>query len=75
MRGDLLQREFSEDQRATMGSLVSLAGSILFSLISLLLGLLADSIGLSTAMIFGLLGSASALLIYSRIWRVNRITV
>lgn len=74
-RGDLLQREFSEGQRATMGSLVSLAGSILFSLISLLLGLLADRVGLSTAMIFGLLGSASALLIYQRIWRVDRITV
>ena len=68
-RGDLLQGEFSDHQRATMGSLVSLAGSILFSLISLLLGVLADRIGLSCAMVVGILGSASTLFLYRSIWR------
>jgi MFS family permease len=67
-RGDLLQGEFSEEQRATMGSLVSLAGSLLFSCISLLLGVLADRIGLSLAMVLGITGSASALLLYRRLW-------
>ena len=41
----LLQREFTDEQRATMGSLTQFFGSILFGVSSLALGILADAIG------------------------------
>ncbi len=49
--GGLLQREFSDEQRATMGSLNSFAGSIGFGICSLLLGALADRLGVTAALI------------------------
>jgi len=42
---NLLQNEFSDQQRATMGSLNSLFGSILFAIFAVILGLLADKFG------------------------------
>ena len=41
----LLQREFSSSQRATMGSLNSLFGSLAFAIVSFGLGLFADKLG------------------------------
>jgi MFS family permease len=41
----LLQKEFSDQQRATMGSLNSLFGSILFAIFAVILGTLADKYG------------------------------
>jgi MFS family permease len=49
--GGLLQREFSDEQRATMGSLTSLGGSIALAIFSLLLGALADRIGIIPALV------------------------
>jgi MFS family permease len=43
--GGLIQREFSDEQRATMGSLNSFAGSMAFAAFSFLLGGLADRVG------------------------------
>lgn len=43
--GSLLQREFTDKQRATMGSLTQFFGSILFGISSLGLGILADAVG------------------------------
>ncbi|WP_244437962.1 MFS transporter [Salinispira pacifica] len=45
----LQQDEFSPRQRATMGSIVSLAGSAVFALASLLLGWLGDLLGIINA--------------------------
>jgi len=42
---NLLQKEFTPAQRATMGSLNSLLGSIAFAIVSLALGLFADKLG------------------------------
>jgi MFS family permease len=47
----LLQREFTDEQRATMGSLNSFAGSITFAVFSFLLGALADRIGVIPALV------------------------
>lgn len=44
-KNKLLQNEFTNNQRAIMGSLNSLAGSIFFSLFAILLGLFADNFG------------------------------
>jgi len=40
----LFQEEFSQEQRATMGSLISFAGSIFFGFMAFLLGFVADKI-------------------------------
>ena len=50
-RENLLQKEFTENQRATMGSLNSLATSIFFGVFSLGIGFLADKIGGAKALI------------------------
>jgi len=47
----LLQKEFTEHQRATMGSLNSLIGSISFGIFSVTIGFLADKIGIINALI------------------------
>ncbi len=44
-KGTLLQKEFTNEQRATLGSINSLAGSLLFGVVSFLLGLSADFLG------------------------------
>ena len=44
-QGTLLQREFTDRQRATMGSLDALAGSLGLAVISVAIGFLADRIG------------------------------
>lgn len=44
-KNTLLQKEFTMEQRATLGSINSLAGSILFGIVSFSLGLVADQIG------------------------------
>lgn len=49
--GGLMQREFTTEQRATMGSLTSFAGSLGFAVYALLLGALADAIGVIPALI------------------------
>jgi len=67
----LQQRDFTTAQRATMGSLVSLAGSVLFALFSLLLGTLADQIGIVGAL---LIAQGIACLPLGLYWRVFRRT-
>ena len=50
-KNTLMQKEFSEHQRATMASLNSLFGSILFTIVFVSLGLFADSIGPAKALV------------------------
>jgi MFS family permease len=45
------QREFSDAQRSTMGSLTAFGGSLLFAVVSILLGWLADQIGVRYAIL------------------------
>ncbi|MGW0521846.1 MFS transporter [Crossiella sp. NPDC003009] len=47
----LLQREFTDQERATMGSLASLLGSVLYALVALGAGLLADRWGIVAALL------------------------
>lgn len=48
---NLLQKEFSSNQRATMGSLNSLFGSIAFAIVSFMLGSFADNFGPAKALL------------------------
>lgn len=47
----LMQREFTTEQRATLGSVVSLGASVAFGVVSVLIGLLADRLGLVTILL------------------------
>ena len=47
----MMQREFSDAQRATMGSVTAFGGSLLFAALSVMLGWLADAIGVREALI------------------------
>lgn len=65
----ILQEEFTDQQRATMSSVISFASSLACGLAALLLGTLADHFGIITAMIIGVLGSGLALPVYIRLYR------
>jgi MFS family permease len=68
-QSSLIQREFTDEQRATMGSLNSLAGSVVFAVFSFLLGALADRIGIIPALIVAVLLSFIPMMMY---WRLLR---
>lgn len=70
-RGVLLQKEFSDRQRATMGSMISLTGSILFACVSTLLGLLADVTSPGTAIMIAVLGNSVIVFIYAKVFKDN----
>ena len=64
----LMQKEFSEKQRATMGSLSSLLGSMFFGIASLGLGLLADNVGVRWALVMANVLLFIPLLLYREIY-------
>ena len=68
-KGNLIQQEFSDAQRATMGSLNSWSADLTFALLSFLLGALADAIGVIPALVIAALLSLIPMLLY---WRVLR---
>jgi MFS family permease len=65
----LIQQEFSDEQRATMGSLNSFVGSIAFSIFSFLLGGLADRIGIVPALIATSVLAIVPMTLYFRVLR------
>jgi hypothetical protein len=50
-----MQREFTDEQRSTMGSLNAFGGSLMFAVMSVALGALADRIGVINALIIATL--------------------
>lgn len=68
----LFQREFSDKQRATMGSLNSLGGSILFFVVSLFLGILADKFSPATAMLILSLVDSPVIYIYWKLFNKHQ---
>ncbi|MBZ0289072.1 MAG: MFS transporter [Anaerolineae bacterium] len=65
----LMQREFSAEQRATMGSITAFGGSLMFAVFSLVLGALADQIGATGAFA---VGTALAFIPVVFYWRAFR---
>ncbi len=63
----LIQHEFSDEQRATMGSLNSFVGSIAFAVFSFLLGGLADRIGIVPALVTTSLLTIVPMTLYFRV--------
>jgi MFS family permease len=66
--GGLMQREFTDDQRATMGSLNAFVGNIVFAICSTLLGALADRIGPAHALLVTTLLGLLTLLLYRQVF-------
>jgi MFS family permease len=67
--GSLFQKHFTNKQRATMGSLNSLASSLFFGLFALAFGHIADKLNPSRAMIVGEILLFSVIIIYLNIYR------
>jgi MFS family permease len=65
----LMQKEFTDKQRATMGSLNSLLGSLLFAVVAFLVGLVADSIGPAKTILMLGVASISVVLIYWNLFK------
>lgn len=66
--GSLLQKEFTLTQRATMGSINTLAGNLVFGVFSVLLGVLADWYGARTALIVTNVALFAPLFFYRKIF-------
>lgn len=64
-RNTLMQREFSDAQRSTMDSIVSLGGSLLFSIVAIFLGYIADISSPVYAMLVGLSSNIIIIWIYT----------
>ena len=68
-QSSLLQKNFSDQQRATMASLTSLAGSLFFAMAAYALGLLADQVGPRWALLVGQLLFASVIYLYWKLFK------
>jgi MFS family permease len=67
--GDLMQKEFTDKQRATMGSLNSCAGSLAFAIVMFGVGLVADQIGPAKTILVLAVLSVSVIVIYANLFK------
>ena len=70
-RNALLQKEFTNEQRATMGSLNSFLGSIFFGIVAFLLGFVADKLTPAIAILILQGFQLSNLLIYLKLFKLR----
>ena len=71
-QNSLMQKEFTHEQRATMGSLNSFASSIAFGIVSILLGLFADKIGPAKALLITTIAGIPVIFIYLKLFREEK---
>jgi MFS family permease len=64
-----MQKEFTNEQRATMGSLISFAGSLFFGILSIVMGILADRFSPATAFLILMIFQLGILVFY---WRLRQ---
>lgn len=65
----LFQQQFTDKQRATLGSIISLAGSLFFAFFALIFGFIADNLAPNTALIIGQLLLIPNTYLYWKIFR------
>lgn len=70
----LLQREFTDAERATLGSMTSFAGSLLFVAVAAVIGALADVFGPAKALFIGELFFLPVIVLYGWLWLHKRIS-
>jgi MFS family permease len=68
-RDKLMQEDFTDGQRATMGSVASVMGSFMFTLVALGIGFVADQVGLVWGVALGVFLTATSLPFYVWIFR------
>ena len=67
-RDTLMQQSFTDRQRATMGSLISLGGNLLYAVVVFALGWFADRVGPQYALLSAELMTISVVLLYWRLF-------
>jgi MFS family permease len=72
-KSSLMQKEFTDKQRATMSSLTSLLGSLAFAVFGLMLGTMADLWGPTRALLITQVLSVPVILIYWRMFRGEKL--
>jgi MFS family permease len=70
-QGSLMQKAFNDAQRATMASLISLGGNLLFAVAAVAIGALADRIGARFALLTAEILSIPVTLLYWRLFRAD----
>jgi len=65
----MMQREFTNEQRSTMGSLTAFGGSLGFAVCALILGWLADTVGVRDALIIATFASSTSLIFFRLAFR------
>ncbi|MBU0978883.1 hypothetical protein KKF92_03610 [Patescibacteria group bacterium] len=68
----LMQKEFTNAQRATLGSVNSFLGSLAFGIFAIFLGILADKFGPARALLFAFIISLPTLLINWVLFKENK---
>jgi MFS family permease len=68
----LLQKEFTDEQRATMGSLDSLLGSVAFAIASFMIGYFADLLGPRNILLIGEILLIPVLFVYWKLFQQDR---
>lgn len=68
-QGMLLQKEYSDQQRATLGSLISLAGSMTFAVVAIIIGAIGDKIGPAKTLIIINIILFAPLIFYRKIFK------
>jgi predicted MFS family arabinose efflux permease len=71
-QSSLLQKEFTHEQRATMGSLNSLASNLLFGVMAIILGFVADKIGPAKALLLTTIAGIPVLYIYLKLFKEDK---
>lgn len=74
-KNSLMQKEYTQEQRATLGSITSFFGSMFYGIFSPLIGFIADSFGPANALLFVQCCMLSVLYINYRLRRMSRITI
>ncbi len=70
----LMQKEFTNQQRATMGSLSSFAGSLFFGAISIIIGITADRLSPAAVFLILQLFQISNLWIYAKLVKLQKVS-
>ncbi len=70
-KSQLLQTEFTNHQRATMVSINSFTGNILYALVSVLIGFIADKYGTINALLLGQICLLSVVFIYYKLGQLT----
>lgn len=71
-KSTILQNEFTNEQRATMTSINSFVGNIIYSISAIFVGIAADKFGVAKSLLVVQLFMVSILIIYSRLYLSNK---